>query len=78
MNCCEDVAPLQRGFDLPMGKIIEGPYPVVFSNGIGVWNSDFKAKALELLLVAQVQSERWYMLNRTTGHIILLYGLLIF
>ena len=29
-----DVAPLQRGFDLPNRKIKEGPFPVVYSNGI--------------------------------------------
>lgn len=41
----KDVAPLQRGFDLPKSKINEGPYPVLFSNGIGGWNSEYKAKA---------------------------------
>ncbi len=39
-----DVAPLQRGFDLPTSKIKEGPYPVVMSNGIGGYHSDFIAK----------------------------------
>ena len=29
-----DVAPLQRGFDLPTKDVIEGTYPVVYSNGI--------------------------------------------
>lgn len=28
-----DVAPLQRGFDLPISNIVDGAYPVVFSNG---------------------------------------------
>lgn len=28
------VAPLQRGFDLPSSQLEEGPYPVVYSNGI--------------------------------------------
>ena len=41
----KNVAPLQRGFDLPKVKIKEGPYPVLFSNGIGGWNSEYKAKA---------------------------------
>ena len=27
-------APLQRGFDLPNGKLRQGPHPVVYSNGI--------------------------------------------
>lgn len=30
-----DVAPLQRGFDLPASQMKEGKYPVVMSNGIG-------------------------------------------
>jgi type I restriction enzyme S subunit len=29
-----DIAPLQRGFDLPSEKVINGPYPVVYSNGV--------------------------------------------
>jgi type I restriction enzyme, S subunit len=29
-----DIAPLQRGFDLPAAQIKSGPYPVVYSNGI--------------------------------------------
>ena len=29
-----DIAPLQRGFDLPNREIKSGPYPVVYSNGI--------------------------------------------
>ena len=28
------VAPLQRGFDLPSSQISHGPYPVVYSNGV--------------------------------------------
>lgn len=27
--------PLQRGFDLPVGDVVPGEYPVVYSNGIG-------------------------------------------
>ena len=30
----DQFAPFQRGFDLPVDNIIEGEYPVVFSNGI--------------------------------------------
>lgn len=30
-----EVAPLQRGFDLPTAELKVGPYPVVYSNGIG-------------------------------------------
>lgn len=40
----EDVAPLQRGFDLTRPNISKGPYPVIFSNGIGAWNSIYKIK----------------------------------
>lgn len=29
-----EVAPLQRGFDLPTSQIRSGPYPVVYSNGV--------------------------------------------
>lgn len=29
-----EVAPLQRGFDLPSSELRKGPYPVVYSNGI--------------------------------------------
>ncbi len=29
-----DVAPLQRGFDLPASQLEKGPYPVVYSNGV--------------------------------------------
>ena len=29
-----DIAPLQRGFDLPYSQLEDGPIPVVFSNGI--------------------------------------------
>lgn len=40
-----DIAPLQRGFDLPVSEIEEGPFPVIMSNGIGAYHSKFKAKA---------------------------------
>jgi len=40
-----DVAPLQRGFDLPTSKIIEGDYPVVYSNGILRKHKEFKVNA---------------------------------
>lgn len=29
-----EIAPLQRGFDLPSAQVAEGPYPVVYSNGV--------------------------------------------
>jgi len=41
----DQFAPLQRGFDLPVEKIIEGNFPVVFSNGILKFHNEFKAKA---------------------------------
>jgi len=39
-----DIAPLQRGFDLPTTEMKPGEYPVVMSNGIGGWHSEYKAK----------------------------------
>lgn len=39
-----DVAPLQRGFDLPSTDIKNGKYPVVMSNGIGAYHSEYKAE----------------------------------
>ena len=40
-----DFSPLQRGFDLPAVQIKEGTYPVVYSNGIKNYHSEYKAKA---------------------------------
>jgi type I restriction enzyme S subunit len=40
-----EVAPLQRGFDLPVDNIKIGEFPVVFSNGILKYHNEFKAKA---------------------------------
>lgn len=40
----KNIAPLQRGFDLPYSQIKNGKYPVVFSNGIGTYNSTFMVK----------------------------------
>jgi type I restriction enzyme S subunit len=40
-----DIAPLQRGFDLPVSEMQEGEYPVVMSNGIGAYHAKYKAKA---------------------------------
>jgi type I restriction enzyme S subunit len=40
-----DVAPLQRGFDLPINDIKKGNFPVVFSNGILKFHNEFKIKA---------------------------------
>ena len=39
-----EVAPLQRGFDLPVNRMTPGPYPVVMSNGIGGWHSKYMVK----------------------------------
>lgn len=41
---CKDVAPLQRGFDLPVSQMEDGDYPVVMSNGIGGYHSEYKAE----------------------------------
>lgn len=41
----DDFAPLQRGFDLPITKMVKGKFPVVFSNGISKTHNEFKVKA---------------------------------
>jgi type I restriction enzyme, S subunit len=38
----KEVAPLQRGFDLPSTQLIEGNYPVGYSNGIKYSHSEYK------------------------------------
>jgi len=40
-----DIAPLQRGFDLPSRELRNGNYPVVYSNGILNRHVTYKAKA---------------------------------
>jgi len=40
-----EFAPLQRGFDLPASQIVEGQYPVVFSNGILKFHNEYKVNA---------------------------------
>ncbi len=37
-----DIAPLQRGFDLPTTQVNEGDYPVVYSNGVLRTHKEFK------------------------------------
>lgn len=39
-----DFAPLQRGFDLPTDKVVNGKFPVVYSNGILNYHYEYKAK----------------------------------
>ncbi len=39
-----DIAPLQRGFDLPKSEMKIGNYPVVMSNGINNFHSEFKVE----------------------------------
>ncbi|SNB45222.1 restriction endonuclease subunit S [Geobacter sp. DSM 9736] len=39
-----EIAPLQRGFDLPNSELQQGPYPVVYSNGVLNRHTMFKAK----------------------------------
>lgn len=41
----KDVAPLQRGFDLPNQFLVAGDYPVVYSNGIQNRHNKFQVKA---------------------------------
>lgn len=40
----KDIAPLQRGFDLPNDKLENGPYPVGYSNGIKKYHSSFQSE----------------------------------
>jgi len=40
-----NIAPLQRGFDLPKNLIKVGAHPVVMSNGVNCFHNEFKAKA---------------------------------
>ena len=40
-----NIAPLQRGFDLPSGNVLDGTIPVVYSNGILRYHNDYKCKA---------------------------------
>ena len=40
-----DIAPLQRGFDLPNGDLQRGTFPVVYSNGIGYYHKEYMCKA---------------------------------
>lgn len=40
----DDIAPLQRGFDLPNRDVIEGDFPVVFSNGILKHHAEYKVE----------------------------------
>ena len=44
-----DFSPLQRGFDLPVSKINEGDYPVVFSNGILKSHNQYKVKGVGIV-----------------------------
>ena len=41
----KEVAPLQRGFDLPNRDLQKGVFPVVYSNGILNYHDKFQAKA---------------------------------
>ena len=38
------IAPLQRGFDLPYSQMKDGPYPVVFSNGVAAYHAQYMVK----------------------------------
>ena len=38
------IAPLQRGFDLPNGMLQRGPFPVVYSNGVLTYHAVFQVK----------------------------------
>ena len=40
----EQVATLQRGFDLPNTKRTDGKYPVIAASGFSTWHNEFKVK----------------------------------
>ncbi len=40
----QQIAPFQRGFDLPTADLVPGPYPVVYSNGILNHHSKFMVR----------------------------------
>ena len=44
MESLENIAPLQRGFDLPTSQINHGNYPIVYSNGILNYHNDYKCE----------------------------------
>lgn len=39
-----DVATLQRGFDLPNSKRLDGDYPVISASGVNSWHNEYKVK----------------------------------
>lgn len=40
-----DVATFHRGYDLPKSEMIEGPYPVIGSNGIIGWHNQYTTES---------------------------------
>jgi len=40
----KEIAPLQRGFDLPSHECIRGKYPVVYSNGVNFYHKKYQVK----------------------------------
>jgi type I restriction enzyme S subunit len=45
-----DVVTFQRGYDLPIARFTSGKYPVIKSNGLAGYNSEFKARGPGVLL----------------------------
>ena len=48
-KCFGEIAPLQRGFDLPTQNIKKGNIPIVYSNGILNYHNESKCKAPGLI-----------------------------
>jgi len=44
LKTVEEIAPLQRGFDLPSSRLNKGKWPVAYSNGICNFHSEYKVK----------------------------------
>ncbi len=40
----KDIAPLQRGFDLPTSELVQGDYPVVYSNGVLNYHAKYQVE----------------------------------
>ena len=48
-KCIKDIAPLQRGFDLPEKERVSGEYPVVCSNGIVAYHNQYKCEGYAVI-----------------------------
>lgn len=74
----KEVAPLQRGFDLPKYEIKHGEYPVCYSNGILNYHCSYKALGPGVFTGRSgTIGNVFFMLKIIIGPIIRAYGLRI-